>query len=128
MFKRIVDAVEIAAAVCAGIFVVFLFIDDAPGTKAASTATTSPYGNTVSTVAASPDGAAVYARACSSCHGSTGQGGVAPRLAGTVATKFKDKAVQALIIEKGSGRMPAFESTLTKDEIDAVVDYTRSLK
>jgi mono/diheme cytochrome c family protein len=36
--------------------------------------------------------------------------------------------VQRLVVAKGSGRMPPFENTLSAAQIQAVVDYTRSLE
>lgn len=95
-----------------------------------------------------PDGAAIYAGNCASCHGAAGEGGVGPAMSGgAVALTFPDPAAHTAWIEGGSasvgignpygdpdreggqriarGGMPAFRGTLTAEEIDAVVAYER---
>ena len=67
----------------------------------------------------------VYASRCSNCHGSSGGGGTGPRLAGSVEDSYPDPADQALVVAEGRRNMPSFGGTLSDDEIDAVVRYTR---
>jgi len=69
----------------------------------------------------------VYASRCSNCHGSSGGGGTGPRLAGTVEDTYPDPADQALVVAEGRRNMPSFGGTLSDDEIDAVVRYTREV-
>jgi len=91
----------------------------------------------------------VYAKAgCSSCHGSTGEGGVGPALAGGVSKlTFPNEADHIAWVKNGSapvsgqkygdpnrpggqagpstGGMPAFGGQLTDAEIEMVVKYER---
>ncbi|MGH9282346.1 MAG: c-type cytochrome, partial [Acidimicrobiales bacterium] len=92
-------------------------------------------------------GAQVYrAQGCSACHGSSGEGGVGPALAGgEAALTFPDEADHVSWIKTGSasfrgqpygspdrpggprtatGGMPAF-SSLSDEEVEAVVLYER---
>jgi len=70
-------------------------------------------------------GEAIYSKACASCHGATGLGGVGPRLALTVADRYPNIADQIAIVTEGRKVMPAFGGTLTAEEIEAVVIYER---
>jgi mono/diheme cytochrome c family protein len=81
------------------------------------------------TSASNAEGAALFAANCAVCHGAQAQGGIttAPRLAGVVKTKYPDVRVQRIIVSQGTGAMPGFQNKLTPAEIQAVVDYTRSL-
>jgi cytochrome c551 len=134
-FKRIVDVVEVVAAACAVIFVVLLFVERPPGTKAPTAGASTPQvtvetgtGGSGETTVPAVSGAAVFASNCARCHGSDAQGGLGPRLAGVVTKAFPDKRVQIIVVTQGSGGMPAFGGRLSAAEIKAVVDYTRSLK
>jgi mono/diheme cytochrome c family protein len=70
----------------------------------------------------------VYGDNCARCHGDAGGGGAGPKLSdGKVVEHFPDPAAQAEVIRKGRGAMPAWDSKLTPDEIDAVVRYTREV-
>ena len=60
------------------------------------------------------------------CHGSQGEGGVGPVLAGQVVTRFPDAADQIAVVTNGRGGMPAFGNDLTDEEIAQVVEYTRT--
>ena len=83
---------------------------------------------------------------CSGCHGQNGEGGVGPKLAGGEVVKtFPDEADHVAWVTGGSigdnkpygdpareggqraskGGMPAFGSSLSPEEIDAVVAYER---
>ena len=79
-------------------------------------------------------GQKVYDAKCKSCHGKTGEGNPAIAKALKVdpsvflLTKL-DKTDDELteIITNGKGKMPAFKSKLSEDEIKDVVKYVRSL-
>jgi mono/diheme cytochrome c family protein len=102
-----VVAVSLAVSACGG------------GSSSSSSATT---------VASGVDGRAVYANNCARCHGTTGQGGVGPKLSAPALKKqFADIRTQILFVSQGSGVMPAFGTTLSPSEIQAVVAYTRTL-
>jgi mono/diheme cytochrome c family protein len=135
MFKRIVDVVEVVAAACAVIFVVLLFIEKPPGTKAPAAGASTPQvtvetgtGGSAEATVPAISGAAVYASNCAQCHGADATGGIGPRLAGVVTKAFPDKRVQIIVVTQGTGAMPPFGGRLSAAEIKAVVDYTRSLK
>ena len=93
-------------------------------------------------------GKQVYARACASCHGGGGEGGVGPKLVGGEARKtFPNEADHIAWVEQGSatkrgqpygdpgreggqrtatsGGMPGFAGQLTPNEIAAVVTHER---
>ena len=70
-------------------------------------------------------GEAIFSTRCASCHASDGSGGFGPALAGVVASNFPDPADQAAVIANGRGSMPSFSGSLTPEQIDAVVVYTR---
>lgn len=72
------------------------------------------------------DGAVIYAGACASCHGADGGGGIGPALSGGAAVEaFPDVADQITIVSEGQGGMPNFDESLSPEEIEAVVVYTR---
>ena len=120
MLKRLVDAVELAALVAVAIFVFMLFFNE-PDTDDAPAAAPD---------AAEPvdiDGAALYGRNCSSCHGDDGTGGFAPELGGgAVVEAFPDEADQIEVVASGRGGMPAFGQRLSAEEIAAIVAFTRT--
>lgn len=123
-FRRIVDGVEILAVIATAVFVVLLFAnepsdDDAGPAPAAA-------GETPTETAA-VDGAALYDQQCAACHGGDGNSGFAPDLGGGLAVeKFPDPEDQIAVVTEGRGRMPGFGGRLTAEEIEAIVDYTRS--
>lgn len=70
-------------------------------------------------------GADVYRKACASCHGTRGQGGVGPALVG-VADRLSEDEHLAVVRDGVDGtQMQGFEDTLTDEEIQAVVDHER---
>jgi mono/diheme cytochrome c family protein len=71
-------------------------------------------------------GAEIFAAHCSRCHGDNGQGGIGPRLAGRVADRFPVVDDQIAVVTKGRAGMPSFGASLSRDEIKAVVEYTRT--
>ncbi|KAA0234174.1 MAG: hypothetical protein JJLCMIEE_01918 [Acidimicrobiales bacterium] len=80
----------------------------------------------------SADGQAVFDQNCASCHGASGEGGTGPAFAdGAVAEKYPNVADQKEIVVNGKtgniGTMPPWGDTLSDAEIDAVIEYERSL-
>lgn len=75
-----------------------------------------------------------YQKACARCHGSRGQGGVAPPDGGPAPRDFTDAAWQASrsdvqiaeTVRAGKGPMPSFDSVLSAEEIEAVTGTVRS--
>lgn len=66
----------------------------------------------------------LFRRNCSSCHGTAGEGGIGPRLAGS--TKMES---QTLIINQvlfGSEYMPPFAEMLSNEEIAAIATFIRN--
>jgi len=74
-------------------------------------------------------GQEVFNARCASCHGNKGQGVSAPQLIG-VAQKYPNIDKQIAVITNGvkGTQMPAWQGTLTPEEISAVAKYTRSLQ
>jgi mono/diheme cytochrome c family protein len=110
VFKRIVNVVEVFVLVAALVFVVALFTNDDGGGAPATT------------------GAALFAAHCARCHGSDGGGGIGPQLSdGKVVAAFPDVADEITFVTRGRDGMPAFGGQLSAQQIDQVVDYTRTL-
>jgi polyvinyl alcohol dehydrogenase (cytochrome) len=70
-------------------------------------------------------GRSVYQERCASCHGGDGEGSSGPSLAG-VADRLSIEDHTA-VVRDGRGQMPGWDGTLSDDEIDAVVEYERSV-
>lgn len=71
-------------------------------------------------------GREVYNTNCARCHGPEGGGGVGNKLSdGAVAQRFPDIEDHIAVIVEGVGSMPAWEGTLTPEEIRAVARYER---
>tara|TARA_B100000214_G_scaffold256591_1_gene189073 strand:+ start:3226 stop:3540 length:315 start_codon:yes stop_codon:yes gene_type:complete len=70
-------------------------------------------------------GREVWGVHCSSCHGSSGQGGRGKKLNnGELAINYPDQTLLVSVIQNGKGQgMPAFSSKLTIDETKAVISY-----
>ena len=119
MFRKSVLIVEVLALIAAAGFVIALFTNGS-GVSVAS----SGYG---SKGGAPRSGAQIYQASCAVCHGDDGQGGQGPKLAeGAVVEAYPDEADQIAVVTNGKGGvMPAFSRTLSTQEIQAVVDYTR---
>jgi polyvinyl alcohol dehydrogenase (cytochrome) len=67
----------------------------------------------------------VYRSNCARCHGEAGQGGSGPPMEGVADRLGEDEHVE--IVREGRSGMPAWEDTLTAEEIQAVVDYEREV-
>jgi len=57
---------------------------------------------------------------CAKCHGIEGEGGIAPRIAGSTLT---DREALEEIVRNGRRQMPPVGSEWTDEQIDALVDY-----
>ena len=81
----------------------------------------------VSPAVAAPDGARLYGRNCASCHGENGTGGIGVPLAlPSFQSSISDDYLKKTIHLGRPGRvMPSF-SSLSEDEIDAIVQHVRS--
>lgn len=85
-------------------------------------------------VYAQDDAAALYKAKCQICHGADGKGdtpagqklGAKDFHSPEVAKMSDAELIEA--IQKGKGKMQAFEGKLTPDQIKALVKYIRSLK
>lgn len=73
-----------------------------------------------------PKGQSIYQKYCVACHGSKGDLGLqgAPNL----QTSALNEQARIEVIAHGRGVMPAYEVLLTREEIQAVAQYTLSLK
>jgi cytochrome c oxidase cbb3-type subunit 3 len=115
MFKRIVNVVEVLAAIAAVVFVILLFTNEPDSGGSASGGNASP-------------GATLFAENCARCHGSDGGGGIGPQLSdGKVVKDFPKVSAQIALVRKGQDGMPGFGDQLSPAEIQQVVEYTRTL-
>lgn len=79
-----------------------------------------------------PDAASLYKQKCSMCHGADGKGFSALKTPNFTDPKYqksvKDKDLADAIKDGKKGTaMPAFANKLKEDEIQALVEYIRSL-
>jgi mono/diheme cytochrome c family protein len=70
-------------------------------------------------------GEQIYKTRCASCHSADGSGGFGPALTGIV-DRFPNAGDQEVVIANGRGSMPSFATSLTPEQIAAVVEYTRT--
>ena len=113
--KGVVLAVQIVVLVMTAGFVIALFANGSGSSGAAGGSAKGPR-----------TGAQIYQASCAVCHGQDGEGGVGPELGGgAVVEAFPDAADQITVVTNGRGAMPSFSRTLSPQEIEAVVDYTR---
>jgi polyvinyl alcohol dehydrogenase (cytochrome) len=71
-------------------------------------------------------GATVYRQRCAACHGGSGEGANGPSMVGVADRLTRDEHI-TVVREGRNGKMPAWEGTLTDEEIEAVVDYEREV-
>ena len=122
--RIVVMIAEGLTALAVLVFVVMLFANEPAGVDAPAAANGGGEGGGGG---GAGDGAAVYADNCASCHGAAGEGGRGPALAGgAVVEAFPEAADQVVVVTDGQGGMPAFGDRLSAEEIDAVVEFTRS--
>ncbi len=69
-------------------------------------------------------GEVVYAQRCATCHGNEGAGRAGPSLINVWQRLTVDE--HRAVIINGRRTMPSFELSLTPEELDAVVAYTRA--
>jgi len=80
------------------------------------------------------DAGADYKAKCATCHGPDGKGDTAMgktmkvKDLGSAEVQKQSDADLTTIIEKGKKPMPGYEGKLTKEQIDSLVKYVRSLK
>src|SRR5579864_4052994 len=80
------------------------------------------------------DAAADYKAKCATCQGPDGKGDTAMGKSmkvkdlGSAEVQKQSDADLTTILEKGKKPMPGYEGKLTKEQIDSVVKYVRSLK
>ncbi len=115
MLKRIVMGAEVLALLAIAVFVVMLFANEPEGAGGGGSG--------------GGPGAEVFSANCARCHGADGGGGIGPRLAGgAVVDAYPDAADEVAVVTDGkSGGMPSFDGRLSEQEIDQVVEYTRTL-
>jgi mono/diheme cytochrome c family protein len=70
-------------------------------------------------------GGAVYATQCAACHGANGEGGFGPNLIDSAVADSYPRTVEQ--VREGQGAMPAFEGTLTQEEIADVSAYVHQV-
>jgi len=110
---RVVRSVQVVAAVAAAAFVILLFTNE-------------PQKPAAVPKAGADTGQAIFATRCAACHGADGGGGFGPALAGVVEQRYPNPADQEAVVANGRGSMPSFASSLTPEQIRAVVAYTRT--
>ena len=79
--------------------------------------------------------AALYGRQCASCHGATGTPNAAmarsmgiPDFADAHGVAAKPDAELQAAVTAGKGKMPAYRSRLTADQVRQLVTYIKTLK
>lgn len=72
------------------------------------------------------DGAKIYKINCVICHGADGKLGI--NGAKPLPESKLTNAEKIEMVKKGKGAMTPFESILTEEQIEAVVEYTNTLK
>jgi len=88
----------------------------------------------VSTTYTFADGAADYKAKCAGCHGVNGAGDTAMgktwklKDLGSAEVQKQSDAELTAIVTKGKGKMPPYDGKLTKDQINDVVKFIRTLK
>ena len=70
-------------------------------------------------------GATVYRQRCAACHGGSGEGATGPSMVDVDDRLTRDEHIT--VVREGRGSMPAWDRTLTEEEIEAVVDYEREV-
>ena len=77
------------------------------------------------------DGAAVFAANCKACHGADGlkaMPGMGVKPLNSPDIKAKTEAQLITVVTKGEGKMPAFGSKMSADDIKAAVSFVKSIK
>jgi cytochrome c6 len=80
------------------------------------------------------DGGADFKAKCAACHGATGAGDTTMgknlklRDLGSAEVQKQTDAELTTVIDKGKGKMPAYDGKLTKEQVSDVVKFIRTLK
>ena len=77
-------------------------------------------------IALDADGQEIYSALCTRCHSSDLSGGVGPALGAGSDVANQPDTYLTQTITSGLGRMPAFRSTLTSEQVQRVVDFLRT--
>jgi mono/diheme cytochrome c family protein len=112
--KRVVNVVQVLTLFAAVSFVLLLFVNEPAEPASVPQEGTEDAGETL------------FATRCSSCHAPDGSGGFGPPLAGVVTERFPDPAAEVAVVADGLGSMPSFSDSLTPEQIEAVVEFTRT--
>ncbi|HET8619016.1 MAG TPA: PQQ-binding-like beta-propeller repeat protein [Acidimicrobiales bacterium] len=70
-------------------------------------------------------GRTIYQQSCAACHGGAGEGASGPSLAGVAGRLTVEDHLA--VVRDGRGNMPGWEGTLSAEEIEAVVEYERTV-
>jgi len=71
-------------------------------------------------------GGPLFDRNCSACHGTSGQGGAGPALAGNDFVSSRTALVTQILLGELDHGMPAFGPILDDEEIAAIATYVRN--
>ena len=88
----------------------------------------------VTVTASAADGAAVFKAKCSSCHGADGKGQTTMgkkfglRDLGSPDVQKQSDAELTKITAEGKGKMPAYGTKISADDLKAVVQFMRTFK
>ncbi|MBI4821724.1 MAG: cytochrome c [Deltaproteobacteria bacterium] len=89
----------------------------------------------LATPALAEDGAELFNKTCSTCHGKDGKGetliGKKLQIKNLSVTTFNDADIEKQILEgkkgdDGKDRMPPFKAALTPEQIKAIIGYVRA--
>lgn len=83
-------------------------------------------GKSTTTADGTPDGAAIFKKYCSLCHGTDGK--LALNGAKDITVSTLSEAERITLVTKGKTTMTPFEGILSPEEVKAVVAYTFTLK
>jgi cytochrome c551 len=70
-------------------------------------------------------GRTIYQQSCAACHGGAGEGASGPSLAGVAGRLTVEDHLA--VVRDGRGNMPGWEGTLSAEEMEAVVEYERTV-
>ena len=85
-----------------------------------------PAGTAESTTASDVSGAAVYQQRCVLCHGADGRMGSNGAKVLPESTLTLEERIE--IVTQGKGIMPAFREMISREEIEAVAEFTTTLE
>jgi len=116
------------AMVTASLAIALLLVACGGGSDSPAAETPPKPTGTLAGDAALLEGRTIYAKYCSACHGVSGRGGPGTAFVGGQLLRNRPTAEEeAALIRKGQAVMPSFRETLTPEQVDAVVRYTREV-